>query len=89
MPIPYWIHEKGAPRISNGSDFATVQASFQTWENIQAANIKFAFRGTTTVGIVGHDGMNVVTFTDTSAPLGSSTIAATFSFLAKDGIPET
>ena len=80
MPIPYWIHEKGAPRISNGSDFAAVQASFQTWENIQTANIKFAFRGTTTAGIVGHDGMNVVTFTDTSAPLGSSTIAATFSF---------
>src|SRR5438093_563110 len=80
MPIPYWIHEKGAPRISNGSDFAAVQASFQTWENIQTANIKFAFRGTTTAGIVGHDGMNVVTFTDTSAPLGSSTISATFSF---------
>ena len=80
MPIPYWIHEKGAPRISNGSDFAAVQASFQVWENIQTANIKFTFRGTTTAGIVGHDGMNVVTFTDTSAPLGSSTIAATFSF---------
>src|SRR5207247_5378194 len=27
-----------------------------------------------------HNGMNVVTLTDTSAPLGSSTIAATFSF---------
>ena len=80
MPVSYWIDEKGLPRISNGSDFAAIQASFRTWESIQTASIQFAYRGTTPVGTVGHDGLNVVTFTDTSAPLGSSTIAATFSF---------
>src|SRR5207249_8148431 len=71
---------KGMPRITNASDFASVQASFQTWENIQGANIKFAFKGTTPAETVAHDGLNIVTFTDTSAPLGSSTIAATFSY---------
>ena len=80
MPVPYWINEKGSPNVSNGSDFAAVQASFQTWQNIQAANIQFTYKGTTPAGTVGLDGMNVVTFSDTSAPLGSSIIAATFSF---------
>ena len=72
------------PGIPNGSDFAAVQASFQTWENIQAANVKFAFKGTTAAGNVAHDGLNLVTFTDTSAPLGSSTIAATFSYFRSE-----
>src|SRR5436309_7499937 len=84
MPVPYWVHEKGMPGIPNGSDFAAVQASFQTWENIQAANVKFAFKGTTAAGNVAHDGLNLVTFTDTSAPLGSSTIAATFSYFRSE-----
>ena len=84
MPIAYWIHEKGLPRVSNGSDFAAVQASFQTWENIQGTNIRFNFRGTTPTGTVAHDGLNIVTFTDTSAPLGSSTIAATFSYFRNE-----
>src|SRR5207253_10083450 len=79
-PVPYWISEKGSPQISNGSDMAAVQSSFRTWENIQTASIAFSYKGTTPTGTVGRDGMNVVTFTDNSAPLGSSTIAATFSF---------
>jgi Matrixin/IPT/TIG domain len=80
MPVSYWINEKGSPNILNGSDFAAVQASFQTWQNVQTANIQFFYRGTTSTGTVGLDGMNVVTFTDSSTPLGSSIIAATFSF---------
>ncbi|HYR44396.1 MAG TPA: matrixin family metalloprotease, partial [Terriglobia bacterium] len=84
MPVSYWINEKGLSRISNGSDFAAVQASFRTWESIQTASIQFAYKGTTPVGTVGHDGLNVVTFTDTSVPLGSSTIAATFSFFKSE-----
>jgi hypothetical protein len=80
MPISYWINEKGLPGISNGSDMAAVQASFRTWENIQTASIQFTYKGTTPAATVGRDGQNVVTFIDTSAPLGSSIIAATFSF---------
>ena len=80
MPVPYWIQDKGLPGISNGSDFAAVQASFQTWQNIPTTSIQFAYKGTTAAGTVGLDGMNLVTFTDTTAPLGTSVIAATFSF---------
>src|SRR5262249_52725011 len=42
--------------------------------------IQFNYKGTTPAGTVGFDGMNVVTFVDSSVPLGSTTIAATFSF---------
>lgn len=80
MPVPYWIDEEGLPGISNGSDFAAVQASFQTWQDIPAANIQFTYKGTAPAGTVGLDGINLVTFTDTTAPLGTSVIAATFSF---------
>jgi hypothetical protein len=80
MPVSYWINEKGSPQILNGSDFAAVQAAFQTWQNIPTADIRFAYKGTTPVSTVGYDGMNVITFIDASTPLGSSTIAATFSF---------
>src|SRR5215813_10522979 len=84
MPISYWINEKGSSQITNGSEFAAIHASFQTWQNVQAADIHFNYRGTTTVSNVGRDGLNVVSFSDTSGLLGSSTIAATFSFFRTD-----
>jgi hypothetical protein len=80
MPVSFWISEKGSPAILNGSDFAAVRAAFQTWQNVASADIRLDYKGTTPVGSVGYDGMNLITFTDASLPLGSSTIAATFSF---------
>ena len=84
MPVSYWINEKGLSQIGNGSEFAAIQASFRTWENVPSANVQFIYRGTTQIGGVDHDGMNVVSFSDTTAPLGSSTIAATFSFFRSE-----
>jgi hypothetical protein len=80
LPVSYWINEKGSPQILNGSEFFAVQSAFQTWQNIPTADIRITYKGTTPVSTVGYDGMNVVTFTDASTPLGSTTIAATFSF---------
>jgi hypothetical protein len=85
MPIPFWINDRGSPQILNGSDFDAVLASFWTWENTPSADIRFDYRGTTPVATVGHDGMNIVSFVDASTPLGSSTIAATFSFYRVQG----
>jgi hypothetical protein len=80
MPVSYAISASGSPQISNGSDFAAIRAAFQTWQSIPATNIQFTDTGTTPVSHVGFDGINLVTFTDSSAPLGSATIAATFLF---------
>jgi len=85
MPIPFWINDRGSPQILNGSDFEAILASFRTWENIPSASIRFDYRGTTSAATVGRDGMNIVSFTDNSTPLGSSTIAATFSYYRVQG----
>jgi hypothetical protein len=80
MPVPYWINEAGSPEILNKSEFAAVRAAFQTWQNVTTADIRLDYKGTTPVTAVGYDGMNLVTFADSSLPLGTTTIAATFSF---------
>src|SRR5262245_55378538 len=85
MPIAFWINDRGSPQILNGSDFDAILASFHTWESIPSADIRFDYRGTTPTATVGRDGMNIVSFTDTSTPLGSSTIAATFSYYRVQG----
>src|SRR2546430_6243719 len=84
MPVSYWINDRGAPQISNGSEFGAIQAAFQTWQNVPSADVRFIYRGTTAARTVGRDGMNVVSFTDDSTPLASSVIAATFSFFRAD-----
>jgi Matrixin/IPT/TIG domain len=84
MPVTYWINEKGFSKITNGSDFLAVHSSFHAWETVASADVQFVSGGKTTATGVGRDGMNVVSFTDTSAPMGSSTIAATFSFFKRD-----
>ena len=84
MPVSYWINDRGSPQISNGSEFGAIQAAFQTWQNVPTADVRFIYRGTTAARTVGRDGMNVVSFTDDSTPLGSSVIAATFSFFRAD-----
>src|SRR6516162_3076074 len=80
MPVSYSINAQGCPQILNGSDFAAVQAAFQTWQNVSSANIQLNYNGTTPVGSAGLDGINLVTFVDTSVPLGSTTLAVTLSY---------
>lgn len=85
MPVPFWINQSGSPQIANGSEFQAIQAAFQTWQNVSTASVSFQYNGATTIPTVGEDGQNVVTFVDGSVPLGSETIAATFSFFNVDG----
>jgi Matrixin/IPT/TIG domain len=84
MPVKYWINEKGLSTIANGSDFAAIQASFRTWELVPSADVHLSYQGTTPVGAVQADGYNVITFSDTTVPLGSSTIAATFTWFRSE-----
>lgn len=84
MPIPYWINDRGSSQIANGSEFTAVRAAFQTWQNIPTADIRFDYKGTTPVRTAGRDGLNLISFSDDSTPLGSSTIAATFSYFKND-----
>lgn len=84
MPVPYWINDRGSSQISNGSEFTAVHASFQTWQNVQNAGIRFNYLGATSIRTAGRDGFNVISFADDSTPLGSSTVAVTFQFFRSD-----
>jgi hypothetical protein len=84
MPVPYWINEKGLASLANRSEFAAIQDSFRTWQNVGSANVSFVYRGATGIASAGRDGFNVVSFADTSTPLGTSTIAATLSFFRRE-----
>src|SRR3954462_10192218 len=82
MPVSFWINQAGSPQIANGSDFEAVLASFHTWEMVPSADIRLNYRGTTSTNRIARDGINLVSFADADdqSLLGSSTIAATFSF---------
>ncbi len=80
MPVPFWINERGLSQITNRSEFEAVLASFRTWEAAPGADVRFDYRGMTSVRSVAHDGINIVSFADDSTPIGSSTIAVTFSY---------
>jgi hypothetical protein len=84
MPVRFWINDKGSPEIANGSEFAAVQSGFQTWQSVPTASVSVQYMGTTPIPTVGLDGFNVITFVDDTVPLGSDTIAATFSFFETD-----
>jgi len=43
MPVSYWIGESGLSQISNGSEFQAVHAAFQTWQNVQTADVRFVY----------------------------------------------
>ena len=62
-----------------------VRAAFDAWEAVASADFEFDFRGTTSLRGVGKDDVNLITFADDSGLLGSTTLAATFSFFGRSG----
>ena len=84
-PIPYSINDRGLAEIPNGSEWVAIDAAFDAWEAVASADVEFDFRGTTSVRGVGLDGINLITFADDSGLLGSTTLAATFSFFRRSG----
>ncbi|MFQ5511713.1 MAG: Ig-like domain-containing protein [Candidatus Krumholzibacteriia bacterium] len=65
LPLPYFVHENGAPGIGDGSDFAALQAGMDAWSSIPGADVSASFQGTTTqVDAQAMDGINLITFDD-------------------------
>ena len=78
LPVSYRIHAGGLPGLGNGSEFIAVQRAFDTWQNLPSSSIAFRYEGTTPVQNGGNDGVNVISFQDTSFSFGTGTIAVTF-----------
>ncbi|MSO22029.1 MAG: matrixin family metalloprotease [Acidobacteria bacterium] len=79
LPVPYRIHAGGLPGLGNGSEFIAVQRAFDTWQNLPSSSIAFRYEGTSPVQNGGNDGVNIISFQDTSFSFGSGTIAVTLS----------
>ena len=79
LPVPYRIHAGGLPSLGNGSEFIAVQRAFAAWENLPSSAIAFRYEGTSPVQNGGNDGVNVISFQDTSFSFGTGTIAVTLS----------
>jgi hypothetical protein len=79
MPIRYAINREGTLHVANGSEFGAVHAAFRTWEDAPGSAIDFQPLPDTVAGF-GQDGVSTVTFAVPASVLGSSTLAATFSF---------
>jgi Matrixin/IPT/TIG domain/Carboxypeptidase regulatory-like domain len=83
LPVSYRIHAGGLPGLGNGSEFIAVQQAFDTWQNLPSSSIAFRYEGTTPVQSGGNDGVNIISFQDTSFSFGIGTIAVTVSSSAQ------
>jgi hypothetical protein len=85
MPIRYSMNEDGAPQIPNGSEFVAVEAALRTWASIPGTSVEFQSDGLTSANNVDLDFVNLITFNEDSGLLGTTTLAATFSFFQGSG----
>ena len=75
FPLVYYIHEDGAPGITDGSDLAAIQAGFDAWSTI-GAEISFTYGGTIDNGNANAiDQVNMVTFADPDYPFPTGVLA--------------
>ena len=79
LPVSYRIHAGGLAGLGNGSEFIAVQRAFDTWQNLPSSSIAFRYEGTTSTQTGGNDGVNIISFQDTSFSFGTGTIAVTVS----------
>ena len=82
MPINYFISQAGSSQINNDSEFLAVHAAFQAWANVPTANVRFNYVGPAVLTAGASDTVNLVSFSDTTYPWGSGTLAVTLSYFS-------
>ena len=82
MPIHYFINQQGSSQINNDSEFLAVHAAFQSWANVPTANVRFNYLGPAVITAGVNDGVNLVSFSDSTFPFGSGTLAVTLSYFS-------
>ncbi len=96
LPLNYVVHEDGAPNVTDGSDFAAIDAAFQAWTSLPDAFMSATNTGTTPQAQAsGIDGIHQVTFSDMSFNFGSAVLAVGLTtsftepanFLGRDVLP--
>jgi hypothetical protein len=83
LPVPYSINQNGTPDCTG--EFAAIQNSFQTWEDVGTAYMDYTYQGTTPNDDYGaNDGENICGWIETGWPYSSSTIAVCVQWISGD-----
>ncbi|MGD8413305.1 MAG: Ig-like domain-containing protein, partial [Candidatus Latescibacterota bacterium] len=74
--ISYVINESGWPPITDGSDFAALQAGMNAWSAVPNTELVVRYDGTTTQEVADAvDQVNLITMVDNDYEFGSSVLA--------------
>jgi len=72
LPLTYVINDQTSdelPNVAAGSDpVEAVRRAFQTWEDVPGAAVRFNYAGTVANTAAANDGVNLISFVDTSFP---------------------
>lgn len=93
QPVPIFLHQDGAPEVSDGSDFRAIQTAFDAWSKPSCNNLTFDIKQTTATDFAGRkkdpsdvaspfmkDGQSVVRFETGTWEFGDSVIAQNATF---------
>jgi len=78
LPIPYWVNVRPPDEFTLNDTVAAIQASFNTWESVDSADLRFNYSGTTTAEpFVFFDFINTLGFVTDPDLEGSGILGAT------------
>ena len=86
LPIHVALPASEMPGFTDGSDLAALRAAMQTWRSVPGAQVQLVEdTPTAQTGASAMDGVNLITFTDSSYPFSPSVLAVTptLSFTAR------
>lgn len=79
VEIPWVLNSAGCPDMSNEQTQAALEASFQSWEDVDCATIGFTYGGETDQDSTGNDGVFLMVWRgpDAGWPYGSGALGVT------------
>jgi len=75
--VPWQLNSAGCPDMSNEQTQAALEASFQAWEDVDCATIRFMYDGETDQATVGADGEYIMVWRTDQWSYGSGALAVT------------
>lgn len=86
IPVVYMIDNKGSGDITDGSDFAAVDAAFDDFTKVDCSWLTFEPRGTIDNGQAVYDSQNVVRWVESGGSLPGGAVAiTTITYVTSDG----
>jgi hypothetical protein len=88
IPVAWYLNENGSRDLGIDRTETAVQASFDTWQDVDCCYIAFDYRGRSSRTANGGDGSNVVSWSESGWYYGGSAIAVTSDWFGYGTIEE-